>query len=344
MEKTSNENQNNLIQKRGRGRPRKNQIVNETDKNKKSKNVNEPKIICKEIKKDDDEIILHLPISFKDITSSNENNIFEKKIKEALNENNTNIFTINDINSDTGSENSDYGVDNLIIQELKQKIKEQEKIIINLENDIENYKSIMSENFNGINSRKVSKMNIEFINIENGKSIIIEKTDIACWWCTYNFDSVPCFIPDKFYENKYYVFGCFCSFECAAAYNLNSKDSYIWNRYSLLKRLYNILYDNNEEISISPAPPREVFKKFGGPLSYEEFRKNCKKCTKEYRFIMPPMAPIIPMIEEGYVDSTKVNISLADLNKKNILKRTKPLPNVKNNLFETLCIKETPKK
>src|SRR5579885_2541270 len=110
MEKVSNENLINPVQKRGRGRPRKNQIINETEKNKKNKNTNEPKIILKDTKKDDDEIILHLPISLKDIATFHENTIFEKgkgQITDTSNENNTNIFTINDINSDTNSENSD---------------------------------------------------------------------------------------------------------------------------------------------------------------------------------------------------------------------------------------------
>lgn len=347
MEKVTNDNLITPIQKRGRGRPRKNQIINEIDKNKKNKNINEQKIIFKEIKKDDDEIILHLPISFKDLSLSKENTVFEKKTSDISNENNnSNIFTINDINSETNSDSynddSNNEIDNTILKELKLKNKELEKIINKLENKVNEYKLLINDNNIGINSRVVSKMKIEFISILNGKSIIIEKTDIACWWCTYNFDTVPCFIPDKYYDNKYYVFGCFCCFECAAAYNLNSGDSYMWNRYSLLRKLYNISHDNNDEILV--APPREVFEKFGGPLSHNEFRKNCIKCTKEYRFIMPPMASIIPLIEEGHTDSTKVNISLADLNKKSILKRTKPLPNVKNNLFETLGIKESTKK
>jgi hypothetical protein len=55
------------------------------------------------------------------------------------------------------------------------------------------------------------------------------------------------------------------------------------------------------------------------------------------------MTSIVPLIEEGNSDNTKVNISLADLNKKNILKRSKPLPNTKNTLFKTLGIKQSKK-
>lgn len=327
-----------IQQKRGRGRPRKNQVMSDIDKIKKDKQINSIKKYAKEIidNDHDDEIILHLPITYKDITTiKNNNTLFDKKTDSSSNKQDTNIFTINDINSEPNSDSEN--------NDLKKKIFEQTQIIKNLEKELSNYKNLLTDNSaQGVNNRKVTKMNMELIDTKTGAPIICEKTDIVCWWCTYNFDTVPCFLPEKFIDNKFYVFGCFCTFNCAAAYNLNLNDSYIWNRYSLLKKLYYLIFKINDDIHI--APPREIFKKFGGPLSYEDFKKNCAKCLKEYRFIMPPMTSIIPLIEESYSDNTKVNISLADLNKKNsILKRTKPLPNSKNTLFETLGIKETNK-
>ena len=52
------------------------------------------------------------------------------------------------------------------------------------------------------------------------KGIWPEATNIKCWWCTLSFDDVPCFIPKKMRNGKYHVFGCFCSFNSAMAYNL----------------------------------------------------------------------------------------------------------------------------
>ena len=340
--------------KRGRGRPRKNQVMVDIDKNKKNKIVQITKPTQKNIinKEPDEEIILHLPISLKDLNTLKQTNgtatanatstsVFEHKTTTSSNNNNLNpnIFTINDINSDSDTDNSNYENNNIIISDLKQKIKNQEKLISGLQKEVSEYKSLFSENItNGINSRKVSKMNLNLIETNTGKSLVAEQTNIACWWCTHNFDTMPCFIPEKIINETYYVFGCFCSYNCAASYNLKMEDSYVWNRYSLLKKLYSLIYKTDNDISL--APPREVFSKFGGLLSYEEYKKNNKKCMKEYRFIMPPMTSIVPLIEEGCVDSTKVNVSLADLNKKNILRRNKPLPGVKNTLFETLGIKE----
>ena len=324
-------------QKRGRGRPRKNQMTNTTDQNKKKGKLSSSK-------KEEESIVLHLPISLQDFHTIKNNTIFDDN-SGSSGENtqtvkNDNIFTINDIDSDSDSLNSSNDSNNIIVYDLKQKIKEQESTIKNLETEISNYKDLFNDTNNGMNARKVAKMNTNFIESVSGAKILLEKTNIACWWCTYNFDTVPCPLPEKYYNDTYYIFGCFCSFECASHYNLKMDDSNIWYRYSLLKKLYNVIFDNDNEICL--APPREAFDKFGGPLKYDEYRKNCKKCPKEYRFIMPPMTSIVPLIEEGMRDTTKVNISLADINKKNKLGRNKnnPLPNMKNTLVETMGIKE----
>ena len=317
------------LAKRGRGRPRKNQALNITTKPLSSKKDNSSQ-------KDgnNDEIILHLPLSLKDISNPTikNNDMLPENIQDQ------NIFTINDIHSDS-SGNSNYEVNDAFIYDLKEKIKEQEKSIKHLSKELEQYKSMVSDStVTGTNHKKVTKMNINLIDSKTGSPVIVEKTNIACWWCSYNFDNPPCFLPENYNNNIFYVFGCFCTFNCAIAYNLNINDSSVWNRYSLLKKLYYTIY--KEECTIAIAPPREVFEKFGGVLKYEDYRKNCNKYIKEYRFIMPPMTSIVPLIEEGNNDHSKVNISLADINRRSSLKRTKPLPNNRNTLFETFGIKE----
>ena len=56
------------------------------------------------------------------------------------------------------------------------------------------------------------------------------KTDICCWWCCHKCD-VPLSLPEKLYDDTFHVFGCFCSFNCAAAYNVNLNDYKIWEDY-----------------------------------------------------------------------------------------------------------------
>jgi len=48
---------------------------------------------------------------------------------------------------------------------------------------------------------------------------------------------------------------------------------------------------------------------------------------------MPPMASIIPLVEETNIDSTRVSITMNDIKRNTKLKRTKPLPGVKENIF-----------
>jgi hypothetical protein len=129
----------------------------------------------------------------------------------------------------------------------------------------------------------------------DGNFIVEENTKISCWWCSYTFDTSPVFIPERFYNDKFHVFGCFCCYNCAVSYIFSMNDYKVWDRYSLLKKMFSITYGKN--IDISMAPEKEIFEKFGGCVSIDEWRKNSIKCTKEYRLVFPPMIPIIPIVE-----------------------------------------------
>ena len=311
---------------------KKNSVFEKKDSN--SQNSNNNSNADKNTDKNTDKNAFTIDMNNELENMSSEENGIKFGFTAASNSNNNSIC-----GSGYGSSNSSHNGDNdknYIVSELKRTIKNQEKVIKKLQADLDNYKDVLTETVNNeLIDRKATKMTCDFLIVDatTGKKIILEQTDIACWWCSYNFDTVPCLIPEKFHEKTYHVFGCFCSYNYAAAYNLYMRDSLIGNRYSLLKKMYNTIYNNSDDIHISPA--RNTFKKFGGTLTHEEFLKNCLKNNKEYRYIMPPMTSIVPIIEEGRLEN-KNNIKLSDLNKKNlILKRTKPLPNAKNNLFET---------
>ena len=76
----------------------------------------------------------------------------------------------------------------------------------------------------------------------------------ACFWCTYEFDNPPIYIPKCKKNDTIEVYGCFCSPECACSYLKNEKldDSTRWERYNLLNNLYSKIY--NYEKNIKPAP------------------------------------------------------------------------------------------
>jgi hypothetical protein len=98
------------------------------------------------------------------------------------------------------------------------------------------------------------------------------KTDINCWHCCHNFTTTPVHLPTSYRRGVYKYIGIFCSYNCCYTYakNTNNKDIY------LLNYLFKSQTKNKGKILdyITPAPPKETLKIFGGPLSIEEFRNN----------------------------------------------------------------------
>ena len=330
----SNLHEQNIIPefKRGRGRPKKNQIINNGDKkNRPGSKLNDnnglQNVHIKEASliKTKDEIILHFPlISLNDIANRNNDNTKESyKLKK---NDHHDIFIINDGNSITKSDSDCISNEsnNIAVIELKQQLDEQKYLITHLNNEIENYKTLLNKY--DLSNRNVSKINVLLVDTDSNNIIIPEKTNIACWWCGYNFDEIQCVLPENVYNDTWYISGNYCCVECADADNFARNDSSVWNRHSLLKQLYNLE-------NIVPTPDKRIFDKYGGPTKYEDFKNNSHKCDKAYRLIMPPMASIIPLVEETNIDSTRVSITMNDIKRNTKLKRTKPLPGVKENIF-----------
>ena len=243
-------------EKKKRGRKPKNQVFM----------VNSPNGLKQDITtsaniEDDDCIIAHLPIKLADINCDN---------TESVQSENNDIFIKNTKSEDVNTNICDY--------ELKEK-KYQDKII-ELQSIINNL-----NNKNALKSRNVKISKVKFNYLENNKKCWTEKTDICCWWCCHKFDNVPLSLPEKLYDDTFHVFGCFCSFNCAAAYNVNLNDYKIWERLSLLKLLYNKIY--NKDTEILPAPPRKTLDIFGGHLNIEEFRSDLINFNKEYLYLIP---------------------------------------------------------
>lgn len=312
--------------KRGRGRPKKNQIMGHYEKKKKTlDNTPLTNVQIKEasLTKVKDEIILHFPfITMNDIIPKNDGSMQKEKKNDPHD-----IFTINDGNSSTKSDseyNNSNESNNITIIELRQLLDEQRCTINNLTTENNNYKAALNKYDS--TSRNVTKIDVLLVDCD-GECIIPEKTDIACWWCTHNFDDVQCVLPESECNGVWCVGGVFCTVECAAAESFARDDSNVWGRYSLLKELY------KREI-ITPTPDKRIFTKFGGKIDYIKYKNNCHKCDKAYRLIMPPMASIVPLVEEISIDSTRVSVTMNDLKRNTKLKRTKPLPNVKDNLFK----------
>lgn len=185
----------------------------------------------------------------------------------------------------------------LINREIK---KEENQIILHLPiriSDLDEKKMVNKEKKDNLDLR-IIQLKVPVIKIKDNEVIVDNPTNIVCWWCTYNFSNIPCFLPDDYIDGKFYVLGCFCSFNCAVSYNFSLNDYKVWNRYSLLNKMYQMMYHKYEHLRM--APQREVLDKFGGTIKIDEFRKSSICNMIEYRLVLPPMIPIIPFIEINY--------------------------------------------
>jgi len=270
--KNSNDTLDDSTHQKKRGRPKKKTNENMVDKDLENAKNNET---------EEEDLILRIPF-FDDNTSSDK----KKDIEDFMMSEN---MQTESIKIDMYKEKKNISIDDykLLLKELKKKDEIIEKLKLNLdvkEAFVPNYKY----------KKHVDLVDMKLIDSKTGKKIV-SKTDIACWWCCYNFDNTPCFIPDKYVNDNYYVFGCFCSYGCAMAYNLNMNDYKVSIRSGLLKDMYYKMFGTTKT-GISPA--KEILEKFGGPMKIEDFRniENSKK--KEYKVKIPSMIALAYECEE----------------------------------------------
>lgn len=163
---------------------------------------------------------------------------------------------------------------------------------VNIKLDKEEYKD---------NNKKKGYFEIMYEFIHN--TDWLHNTDVCCWWCCHNFDTIPIGIPIYFNEalKKFNVKGVFCSFSCIMAYNKDKK----LNKDYLIKYLYRKLTGTlTLDTKITPSPPRCSLKMFGGELTIEQFRNDLKE-NKIYKMIEYPMFISKDYIEEVDIQNLK---------------------------------------
>jgi hypothetical protein len=119
------------------------------------------------------------------------------------------------------------------------------------------------------------------------------KNNSCCFWCCHSIDGIIYGMPQN-YDNindTYFVYGSFCSLQCANAYNfsVHGSSDKVWEINSwiqMLAKRYGI--DN----IIRPAPCKYLLKMFGGNLNIDEFREAHIKPDKTYVLNIPPMISI----------------------------------------------------
>ena len=194
-------------------------------------------------------IILHLKCSLKDINETQSTSL----------KYNPNIETIQSFNFENNKNDFLLNNDNNFKQ-------------FNENNDEYQHDEESNDDEDNDNNIKVVWKKLNNLKLKLHKNDISDKRS-ACFWCTYDFDNPPIFIPKNEFKNSYQVYSCFCSPQCGVAHLMNEKiDSSIkFERYQLLNHVYGKIYNYNK--NIKPAPdPYYLLDKYYGTLSINEYR------------------------------------------------------------------------
>jgi hypothetical protein len=243
------------------------------------------------IKESKPNIILHLKCSLKDLQNNLiENNIngydFTSYKKELLYE----IIT----NNNNNNHNNQSGLNSNLSKAISEDTS--------LKNDYcdedfcENDTFICKKNEMKDLWKKLKNLeySLHLNNISDKKS--------ACFWCTYEFDNPPIYIPKHFIKESYHVYGCFCSPECATAHLMeeNVDSSTKFERYHLLNHIYSKIYGYTK--NIKPAPnPYYMLEKFYGNLNIQEYRSLLKN-ERLFLVVDKPLTRILPELHEDNDD------------------------------------------
>lgn len=146
-------------------------------------------------------------------------------------------------------------------------------------------------------SSKDINAKLKSLKINLYKDTITDKKS-SCFWCTYEFDNPPCYIPKNETSESFSGYGSFCRPECAVAYLMkeNIDDSTRFERYSILNHIYGKVY--NFSNNIKPAPdPHYLLDKFYGNLTIQEYRQ---LLNSEHLLLVidKPMTRVLPELFE----------------------------------------------
>ncbi len=200
--------------------------------------------------------------------------------------------------------------------------EKKEEVIKNLKKKLEYYEKNSFESKKNKEIYKLNPMSYQD-NLKN-------KQNILCHWCFHSFKSLPCIIPLKYFKNKFYGEGYYCSFNCALAdATVKIQDNSIWRIKSLMLLLIQQMYEKTPE-NLFPAHPRECLKIFGGNMEIDEFRNQNIILSRKIKVIKPPLVSIVPYVEDcdRNIVEEKTQTKTSNLR----LERKKPLMNEKDTL------------
>ena len=227
-------------------------------------------------------IILHLKCSLKDL----QNDFFSNNSLESFH------FPSgkNDLNYEIIKNEKDIIPTHFVMND-------KENIETDIDNDSVENATVLTNNIETKQIWKKLKQLEYSLHINN-----ISDKKSACFWCTYDFDNPPVYIPKHYIKDSYHVYGCFCSPECATAFLMeeNIDSSAKFERYQLLNHIYSKIYQYNKNIKPSPNP-YYMLEKYYGNLTIQEYRSLLKN-ERLFLIVDKPLTRILPELHEDNDD------------------------------------------
>jgi len=216
------------------------------------------------------------------------NNLIGKDGKNSQFNNRNNILSVTESDDDSGSSDDFLTKTSFNPQILIEEIKKRDQIIYNLKNKI--------GQTNITNKTNINYHSTIVADTERGVVFKPHHTNVHCWWCDHQFTTIPIYIPTSYKNEVYYVFGNFCSFNCAGRYNATMLTDYkCATRNAMLHRMKEKMTGLSEKIRF--APMRELLNSKGGKLTIDEFRKGFLINNPDVLLSMPPLIPMVHTME-----------------------------------------------
>lgn len=274
-------------------------------------------IAMNNLKESKPNVILHLKCSLKDLNSNIllNPNIESFNFNGNKNDNSYEVIGLSDNNYNTHLNSENTEMNSYVNDEM-----DYDDDIINKNRDNDN-KEVWKK-------LKTLEHKLHINNISDKKS--------ACFWCTYDFDNPPVYIPKYYIKDSYQVYGCFCSPECATAYLMeeNIDSSSKFERYHLINHIYTKIYDYNK--NIKPAPnPYYMLEKYYGNLTIQEYRSLLKN-ERLFLVVDKPLTRILPELHEDnddFIINNKIIPSNTYQIKKKLHKKQLTKKNILNEKF-----------
>ena len=177
---------------------------------------------------DDENIVVHLNIPVDPANINNEQNIIESFDDDIIDPKAYNHDNWKDYSVDLTVESTEDSITNANMNTLT-------NVNMNSQEDFIN--SVQTDSSDNGTNLKIVKLLKEFEEKNKNKEWP-SNTSIACYWCCHKFDTAPIGIPISYQDNRFDVFGCFCSLNCACAFNCSNSKT---KKGALARRLFLML-------------------------------------------------------------------------------------------------------